>query len=38
MFIPALVQMITEVDEDLDEWASTKEEGETGTDVYNVGV
>lgn len=38
MFIPALVQMMTEVDANLEEWAETKEEGETGTDVYNVGV
>eukprot|EP00347_Sterkiella_histriomuscorum_P001538 403371652 len=38
MFIPALVQMMTEVEDDIESWAETKEEGETGTDAYSVGV
>ena len=38
MFIPALVQMLTEVEDDINEWAETREEGETATDVYNTAV
>lgn len=30
--------MMTEVEDDLEEWAQSKEEGETATDVYNVAV
>lgn len=38
MFFPALIQMLTEVDDDLQEWAETKEEGETASDAYNVAI
>jgi hypothetical protein len=30
MFIPALVQMLTEVEEDMDTWAEQKDEEEVG--------
>lgn len=39
MFIPALVQMLTEVEEDMNEWAQINEEKEVGnTDPYNTAV
>lgn len=39
MFIPTLVNMLTEVDEDLSAWAETTEDKEVGnTDPYNTAV
>jgi hypothetical protein len=39
MFIPALVQMLTEVEEDMDTWADQKDEEEVGqTDPYHTAV
>lgn len=39
MFIPAIINMLTEVEEEMDAWAETNEEKESGnTDPYNTGV
>lgn len=41
MFLPALVQMLTEVEEDQDTWAESTEEKEAAvgnTDPYNVAI
>ena len=39
MFIPALVQMLTEVDDDIESWANTPEESESSSnDPYNTAV
>lgn len=39
MFVPALINMLAEVEEDLATWADTREEGEANnTDPYNTAV
>ena len=39
MFLPALVQMLTEVEEDMDAWATTIEEQESNqVDPYHTAV
>jgi importin-5 len=39
MFMPALINMLTEVEEDMDTWATTVDEKEIGnTDPYNTAV
>lgn len=39
MFIPALTQMLTEVEEEFDTWAQTQEEKEaSSTDPYSTAV
>ena len=39
MLFPALVQMMTEVEEDMDTWATTNEEKVVGqTDPFNTAV
>lgn len=38
MFFPALIQMLTEVDDDIKEWAESQEEGETASDAHHVAI
>lgn len=39
MFIPALVQMLTQVEEDMEVWATTNEDKEnSSTDPFNTAV
>lgn len=39
MFIPTLISMLTEVEEDMNVWAETNDEKETGnTDPYNTAI
>ena len=39
MFFPALFQMLTEVEEDMDTWATSTEEKEVGlNDPYNTAI